>query len=89
MQVFYYLLERAGIGRTGTYIAIYNIIKSLGIICEMNKESDQKVKPFISVFNIVRKLKEQRMGMVTDVVQYRFIYEFTLNWIKNNIDYYY
>jgi protein tyrosine phosphatase len=87
-RYFIILLEQnsAGIGRTGTYIAIYNIIKCLGIVQKDNKINEQKVDLCLSVFNVVRKLREQRKGMVTDSIQYKFIYDFTLNWIKNNID---
>jgi protein tyrosine phosphatase len=77
----------AGIGRTGTFIAIYNILKCLMITNTVNKVSLVKTCPFFSVFNVVRKLREQRFGMVTDAMQYKFIYEFILDWIQKNIDY--
>ena len=38
----------------------------------------------MGVFNVVRKLREQRYSSVTDVEQYKFIYDFALYWIKKN-----
>ena len=69
----------AGVGRTGTFIAIYQIIKCLEKIKLLKKE------PILNVFNVVRKLREQRYSMVTDVIQYQLIYTFCINWIKDNI----
>ena len=67
-----------GIGKTGTFIAIYQIIKCLQLIKEMKKDY------ILNIFNVVRKLREQRYSMVTDISQYKFIYIFCLNWIKEN-----
>jgi protein tyrosine phosphatase len=69
----------AGVGRTGTFIAIYQIIKCLEKIKLLNKE------PILNVFNVVRKLREQRYSMVTDTIQYKSIYTLCINWIKENI----
>ena len=69
----------AGVGRTGTFIAIYQIIKCLEKIKLLKKE------PILNVFNVVRKLREQRYSMVTDVIQYQLIYTFCINWVKENI----
>ena len=71
----------AGIGRTGTLIAIFNIIKCISFFKFVNY--DFQVKPFFSVFNIVRKLREQRWGMVSCHEQYIFIYKFLFFWILN------
>ena len=68
----------AGVGRTGTVIAIYIIILCLEYLRRMNK-------PLImNVFNVVRKLREQRYSLVTDTEQYKFIYDYCLDWIKKN-----
>ena len=71
----------AGVGRTGTLIAIFNIIKCISFFKFVNY--DFQVKPFFSVFNIVRKLREQRWGMVSCHEQYIFIYKFLFFWILN------
>lgn len=63
----------AGIGRTGTFMSFYNIHKML-------KNSNT-----ISIFNIVRKLKEQRRGSVENVLQYKLIYSFLDKYIKKLI----
>ena len=68
----------AGVGRTGTVIAIYVIILCLEYL------KKYKLPLIMNVFNVVRKLREQRYSLVTDTDQYQFIYDFSLNWIKNN-----
>ena len=68
----------AGVGRTGTVIATYVIILCLEYLNKLKK-------PLImNVFNVVRKLREQRYSLVTDTDQYKFIYDYCLHWIKNN-----
>ncbi len=68
----------AGVGRTGTLIAVYEIIMCLEYLKKINK-------PLVmNIFNVVRKLREQRYSLVTDTEQYKFIYEYSLNWIKKN-----
>lgn len=125
----------AGIGRTGTFMAIYNIYDHLNAQLnnfkkckkinsnnssininktdkedlssnifeqkvndgEFKRKSTTKVKfldintstnnrddIFFSVFSIVRKLREQRFMLVTDLVQYKFLYKFAYNWINYN-----
>jgi protein tyrosine phosphatase len=69
----------AGVGRTGTFIDICQIIKCLEKIKILKKE------PILNVFNVVRKLREQRYSMVTDTIQYKSIYTLCINWIKENI----
>ncbi|XP_038216805.1 tyrosine-protein phosphatase corkscrew-like isoform X2 [Zerene cesonia] len=55
----------AGVGRTGTFIAIdmiINKVKQFGFNCE------------IDVYNAVKLIRAQRSGMVQNKIQYRFIY---------------
>lgn len=54
----------AGVGRTGTFMALCLIRLMVA-----NNQS-------ISIFNEVRKLREQRWGMVHTLSQYEFIYDF-------------
>ena len=67
-----------GVGRTGTLISIFLIILCLEELKKIKKE------PILGVFNVVRKLREQRYSSVTDIEQYKFIYDFALYWIKKN-----
>ena len=69
----------AGNGRTGSFIAIYNIVQCLRVLKQINSELQQSIKPFFSVFNICRKLREQRQGMISSYEQYKFVYEFSAN----------
>ena len=73
----------AGTGRTGTLIAIFNLIKCISFFQTVN--NDNSISPFFSVFNMVRRLREQRSGMVACFEQYKFIYHFIFNWIQRNI----
>lgn len=73
----------AGVGRTGTFIAIYNIIKCLKSLLK-KKKTDSHIIPFFNVFNVVRKLREQRFSMISDTSQYKLIYQFCLEWIQGN-----
>jgi protein tyrosine phosphatase len=61
----------AGIGRTGTFMSFYNIDNYF-----KNKNTN------ISIFNIVRKLKEQRLGSVENILQYKLIYSFLDKYLK-------
>ena len=67
-----------GVGRTGTLIAIILINMCLEKIKAIKKE------PMMCVFNVIRKLREQRYSFVTDIEQYKYIYHFSLYWIKKN-----
>ena len=65
-----------GSGRVGTIIAIYNIYKCIQIQKQNNIN-----EPIINIFNVVRLLREQRIGMVSSVSQYRCILKFCLEYI--------
>jgi protein tyrosine phosphatase len=59
----------AGVGRTGTFITLYNIID------EIKKQINNDVI-VINIFNLVRKLKEMRLFLVENISQYEFIHHF-------------
>lgn len=54
----------AGVGRSGTFICM--------AIIKLQVASNQN----ISIFNEVRKLREQRWGMVHTLTQYEYLYDF-------------
>lgn len=75
----------AGCGRTGTFIAMCNIVSAVEALKQFSSSSPAKDKkqvtsydlsPRISVFSTVRKLREQRWTMVKTESQYSSIYEF-------------
>ena len=61
----------AGVGRTGTFVSMYLIEN------EINEQIKAK-KEYIrfNIFNLVRKIKEMRIYMVQELVQYEFIYAY-------------
>eukprot|EP00831_Metopus_contortus_P066117 TRINITY_DN589_c0_g1_i3.p4 TRINITY_DN589_c0_g1~~TRINITY_DN589_c0_g1_i3.p4 ORF type:complete len:105 (-),score=27.88 TRINITY_DN589_c0_g1_i3:66-380(-) len=64
----------AGIGRTGTFLALAHLMGKIG--------PDTPKTTRISVFHVVRLLREQRMSMVERSAQYQFIYEYIRTAIK-------
>ena len=63
-------------------MALYNIVT--GLEKQLLYESaGAQVEPKLSVFGVVRRLREQRWGMVQTKDQYRFIYEFMEYWITS------
>jgi protein tyrosine phosphatase len=71
----------AGIGRTGTTIALANIILQIAA------QANQGVKdPQFSVFSTVRRLREQRFLMVQMEDQYMFIHDFLEAWLTQSED---
>lgn len=66
----------AGIGRTGTTVTLITAI--INTWAQLNKgESDPK----ISIFSIVRRLREQRYGLVQMPDQYKFIFIFLIQYL--------
>lgn len=61
----------AGVGRTGTFIAIYNNYYLINRLLE-NKSKEIK----LNIWNLVRKLKEQRRFLVENKNQYYFVYSY-------------
>mmetsp|Transcript_46903 Transcript_46903/g.34339 ORF Transcript_46903/g.34339 Transcript_46903/m.34339 type:complete len:84 (+) Transcript_46903:745-996(+) len=54
----------AGIGRTGTIISLMHLI--INTLVQVSKGE----APKISIFSVVRRLREQRIGMVQTLEQY-------------------
>ena len=68
----------AGIGRTGTIITLMYVI--LLIQAQLNSGIKD---PKFSIFSVVRRIREQRMGMVQMPEQYSFIYQFFYKWLAD------
>lgn len=74
----------AGVGRTGTFIAIHNIITNIQLetINRTVNKTPIKIK-----FNIVKKIKDMRSsrcGMVQTEEQFRFIYEYIVYFLESS-----
>ena len=69
----------AGVGRTGTFISLYNLYHE---IMQQIFVTKNEVIAF-SIFNLVRKIKELRMHMVENEDQYVFLYYF-VDFLLNN-----
>ena len=68
----------AGVGRTGTFISMYCLHQEIA----KQIQDNEKVILF-SIFNLVRKLKEQRLYMVQTEIQYYFIYHYVYYLLSN------
>jgi protein tyrosine phosphatase len=64
----------AGVGRTGTFLALYHLNNYF------NQQSRKTTLKF-NIWNLVRKLKEQRLSSVENVLQYNFIYSYTKKYL--------
>ena len=69
----------AGVGRTGTFIALYNLYHD--IIKQINDDGVTEIK--FSIMNVVRKLKEMRSHLVENEDQYLFLYQFVYLLLKD------
>ena len=70
----------AGIGRTGTFISLYNLYHE--IIEQINNMKIKEIK--FSIMNLVRKLKEMRLYLVENENQYIFLYQFVNIFLNQN-----
>ena len=62
----------AGVGRTGTFLSIYNLYHE--IIEQLGNINLNEIR--FSIMNLVRKLKEMRLYLVENEKQYIFLYQF-------------
>jgi protein tyrosine phosphatase len=70
----------AGIGRTGTFIAIQEIIELLGLRTSNVKNFDMN----FDIVNTVLELRRCRYGMVQTEIQLKFIYDYIRNSLLEN-----
>jgi protein tyrosine phosphatase len=66
----------AGIGRTGTLIALSHL-KTI-----IDTQKQQGIDLGVSIFSIVRRLREQRNFMVQSKEQYEILFDFVSEWTK-------
>ena len=71
----------AGVGRSGTFIALYNLYCQ---IMQQHKDNTKNEIKF-SIMNTVGQLKEMRARLVENVDQYLFLYQF-VNLLLNKIN---
>ena len=69
----------AGVGRTGTFIALYNLYRD--ILNQIHDDKNNKI--IINFMNLVRKMKELRMHLVEREDQYGLIYDFVKKLLKD------
>ena len=70
----------AGVGRTGTFICMYNLYHEIMRQIFLEKNCDEIS---FCIFNLVRKIKEMRMFSVENENQYVFLYQFADFLLKN------
>ena len=69
----------AGVGRTGTFIALYNLYRD--ILNQIHDKNNKNIT--INFMNLVRKLKEMRMHLVETEDQYKLIYKFVSKFLED------
>ena len=67
----------AGVGRSGTFIAMYYLYKEI-----IGQIKENKNEIIFNIFNLFRKMKEMRLHMVQVFAQYKFIYDFVVHVLK-------
>ena len=67
----------AGIGRTGTTIGLAHIISNL-----WSQKNQGVADPKLSIFSVIRRIREQRFHIVQANSQYEFIYLFLTKFLK-------
>ena len=69
----------AGCGRSGMIVGLYCLVTSLKSLIQQNST------PRVSVFGTVRRLREQRWGLVQTKEQYIFLYHYMEYWISKHL----
>ena len=69
----------AGVGRTGTFIALYNLYRD--ILNQLHNTKNKRIT--INLMNLVRKMKEMRMHLVETDEQYKLIYQFVSKFLSD------
>jgi receptor-type tyrosine-protein phosphatase gamma len=68
----------AGVGRTGTLISLTNLALIIKRAKELSKSKPEIMKETnLSVFSVVRRMREERLSMVQTVEQYELVYKIT------------
>jgi protein tyrosine phosphatase len=62
----------AGVGRTGTFISMYNLHIAVQKSLFLNKQNSVS----FNLWNLVRKIKEFRIQSVENILQYKFLYSY-------------
>lgn len=65
----------AGVGRTGTFCAVYVLLLRLFGLLKAKKASKEQLDRAMDVPGVVARLRKQRMGMVQTIDQYYFCYQ--------------
>ena len=70
----------AGVGRTGTFMTLFSLYFEI-----MKQIEEKKSTIEFNIFNCVRKLKERRMFLVENILQYKFVYGFICLLLNSNL----
>jgi protein tyrosine phosphatase len=88
-------MNSAGVGRTGTFCAIHIMIqqykyylkKMQELGCDPDNQIDEEKRFNFNIYNIIKQLKNQRIGMVQRKEQYVFCYTTLQRWLDRQRGY--
>jgi protein tyrosine phosphatase len=73
----------AGVGRTGTFIALYQIMEKLDHLVPEFEKGGIYSSLTVDIFNTAYKLRSKRVFMVQSAAQYKYLYESVSDYAKS------
>ncbi|CAD7705408.1 unnamed protein product [Ostreobium quekettii] len=75
----------AGVGRTGTFCAVYVLLQRLYTLLRGGPPSAAQIEKAVDVPGVVARLRRQRVGMVQTVDQYYFCYQAVIQEVEAEV----
>lgn len=75
----------AGVGRTGTFCAVYILLRRLFQLLKAKAPSKEQIAKAVDVPGVVERLRKQRMGMVQTIDQYYFCYQAVIQEVEAQV----
>lgn len=75
----------AGVGRTGTFCAVYVLLQRLYALLRTSSPSAAQIEKAVDVPGVVARLRRHRIGMVQTVDQYYFCYQAVIQEVEAEV----